>query len=100
MNTLLNIERSTKFTHLYHSSGKSIPVLFGGCVFSNKFTNYKETAYILSLPVYTYHSYYSVSSVIGDYIKKATLFKKANLAFHTIAYVGFLTSIIRGDFFL
>lgn len=92
-------DKSTYLIHKYHYSNKLILPLFVSSYFTSNQTN-KIAKYLhfFNLCNFSFHSYFSMSSIITDYVKPkyiSNIIRKSNFGLHLFAFVGFSNYIIK-----
>ena len=90
MNILLQPDTCKKLVKIYHKSGKIMFPLICGSLFSDSFHPFN----IMNI---SYHSYFSTSCVITDYIKPKLLSstcRVVNLKLHILASFGFVYKFV------
>jgi len=94
LQNILNIDKSTKMIHMYHKSNKAIIPLIIPCYIlkddDSIGTKVLQTTNILNIG---YHSYFSMSCIIGDYVNPKNLNMYAriiNLKSHKLASLGLI----------
>ena len=94
--SILTPDKSLKFHKLYYISNKGlIPLLISSFVLSKSNINENQTKVVhyLNILNFGYHSYYSTSSIITDYIKPKNLnfiARVSSLNLHGIASLGLI----------
>jgi succinate dehydrogenase hydrophobic anchor subunit len=100
MNKILVPENNLTYLKNYHKSSKLLIPLIAASYLSNK-TEYKKiekTFHFLSITNIAYHSYFSTSCIISDYIKPKSVLKAArivNLNGHILASFGFYYYLLK-----
>ncbi len=95
---ILYPEKTNYLIKSYHNSSK---ILLPGFISYYCFKNIdyvNDIIYSTNIVNITYHSYYSISSVVGDYIKPKKMCKKiriTNFLFHSISFYGYFYKYIK-----
>ena len=98
INKILSPEKNNNLIKPYHISSKLL--LPGGInyYFFKNIDYVNDVIYALNIINISYHSYYSVSSIIGDYIKPKGIcktFRTANLLVHGVSFYGYFYKYIK-----
>ena len=100
MNKILSPDKYIPFLNMYHKANKGlIPIigLSGTCnVVDKSVTIPSKIIHSITIATISYHSYFSCSSVISDYIKHnrvELLSRTINVKSHGIAFIGFIWTI-------
>ncbi len=92
-------DKSTFLTHNYHYSSKLImPSFVSSYLTSNQSNKIAKYLHFFNLCNFSFHSYFSVSTVITDYIKPkmiSNIARKSNFGLHLLAFTGFTKYIIK-----
>ena len=96
---MLNIDKSTLALKVYHTSSKWLLPSLGLSGISYKYNlKIEKPIYMSSAVLVGYHSYFSVSSVITDYIKPVSMNNVArliNAKSHLVATLGIIHYIYK-----
>ena len=92
-------DKSTILTHRYHYSSKLIlPLLITSYLTSNDNSKITKLFHFCNLSNFTFHSYFSVSTIITDYVKPkliSNIVRKSNFGLHLLAFTGYSNLIIK-----
>ncbi len=92
-------DKSTFLIHKYHYSSKLIlPLFVPSYLTSNESNKIVKYLHFFNLCNFSFHSYFSVSTVITDYIKPkmiSNIARKSNFGLHLLAFTGFTKYIIK-----
>jgi succinate dehydrogenase hydrophobic anchor subunit len=92
-------DKSTYLIHKYHYSNKLIlPLFVSSYLTSNQTNKIAKYLHFFNLCNFSFHSYFSMSSIITDYVKPkyiSNIIRKSNFGLHLFAFVGFSNYIIK-----
>ena len=92
-------DKSTYLIHKYHYSNKLIlPLFLSSYLMSNENNNFVKLLHFGNISNFTFHSYFSMSSIITDYVKPkyiSNIIRKSNFGLHLFAFIGFSNYIIK-----
>lgn len=98
---LLKPDMYTNMVRYYHKTNKIIIPVTGISYVNNKYLDTpKKLPHIITTVVYGYHSFFSMSSIITDYIKPKNLqniIRITNCSTHIISTVGFIYYICKNN---
>ena len=95
----MNIDHNTSFYKLYHTSNKLIfPLFLTSYGLEYYDSSFKKPFHLLNVVNMGYHSYFSTSSVINDYVKYKnanTFLKFTSLKGHLLSSIGLMFYILK-----
>ena len=98
---LLKPDMYTNMVRYYHKTNKIIIPVTGISYVNNKYLDTpKKLPHIITTVVYGYHSFFSMSSIITDYIKPKyiqNIIRISNSSIHLISISGFVYYIYENN---
>jgi hypothetical protein len=98
---ILKPDMNVKLLHMYHVSSKAlIPLTIGSFLTNYYLSKYENNFHSLNVINIGYHSYFSTSSIITDYIKHPRLsnfIRISSLNMHIIGSVGLVHYIYSSE---